>query len=282
MIFFRNIFRFFIYSNVFIACCAVLMLAQTNSMLLGSPASFTLLAFVGFATISSYSFHWYLTPVLQADNTDRAQWLARNRIVHVWLFILGTAGFAYYGFQLLEHWRWLVFAALITFLYSAPKIPHPWFTLLRRIAIGKTIFLAGVWMFVTTILPLGISAQEWQPVFTLFSISRFFLIYAICILFDYRDREHDITLGIRSLVTWLNEKSIDRLFLASIIIFLISSIWLYQYNQSITSVISLLIPGLITSLLYTHSKKSNSDILYYFILDGLMCLSSILYYLLLN
>ena len=258
------------------------MLAQTNSMLLGSPASFTLLAFVGFATISSYSFHWYLTPVLPTDKTDRAQWLARNRIVHVWLFILGTAGSAYYGFQLQEHWHWLLFAALITFLYSAPKIPHSWFTLLRRIAIGKTIFLAGVWMFVTTILPLGISGQEWQPAFTLFSISRFFLIYAICILFDYRDREHDITLGIRSLITWLNEKSIDRLFIASVIIFLISSIWLYQYNQSITSVISVIIPGLITTLLYNHSKNSNSDTLYYFILDGLMCLSSILYYLFLT
>ncbi|MCG2616921.1 hypothetical protein LZZ85_21670 [Terrimonas sp. NA20] len=255
------------------------MLAQTNSMLLGSPASITVLAFVGFATISSYSFHWYLTPVLAEDKTDRARWLLRHRSTHLWLFISGTAGAAIYGIQLLEHWPWLLFAAAITFLYSAPKIPHPWFRLLRRIAIGKTIFLAGVWMFVTTILPLGISGEKWQPVFTLFCISRFFLIYAICILFDYRDREHDITLGIRSLITWMNEKSIDRLFFISVIIFLAASITLHYYDLPFSSIISIIIPGLITTLLYSYSKKHTSDMLYYFILDGLMCLSSILYYL---
>jgi 4-hydroxybenzoate polyprenyltransferase len=255
------------------------MLAQTNSMLIGITTPFKLLGFVGFATISSYSFHWYLTPVLPDDKTDRANWLSRHRSIHLWLFISGTAGVAIYGFQLLEHWRWLLFAAAITFLYSAPKIPHPWFRILRRIAIGKTIFLAGVWMFVTTLLPLAISGQNWRPSFTLFCISRFFLIYAICILFDYRDREHDITLGIRSLITWLSEKSIDRLFFLSIAIFLAASVYLSWHNLSAISIIFIIIPGLITTFLYPYSKTHTSDVLYYFILDGLMCLSALLYYL---
>lgn len=279
MTFFRTIFRFFIYSNLFIAGCAVFMLAQTSSMFLRVAPATDLLAFVGFATICSYSFHWYLTPVQPADTTDRAQWLSHNRAVHVWLFLLGTAGAAFYGFRLLAHWHWLLFAALITFLYSAPKIPHPIFRMLRKIAIGKTIFLAGAWMYVTTLLPLGISGQEWQPSFTLFCISRFFLIYAICILFDYRDREHDITLGIRSLITWMNEKSIDRLFIFSIAIFFISTISLISQQQPIASIISILVPGIITALLYSYSKKHHSDLLYYFILDGLMALSALLYYL---
>jgi 4-hydroxybenzoate polyprenyltransferase len=279
MNFLRNIFRFFIYSNLFIACCAMLMLAQTSSMLLSSSVSGTLLAFVGFATICSYSFHWYLTPVSPGDKTDRSIWLTNHRNIHIWLFIIGAAGVAVYGLRLLDHWIWLLFAAGITFLYSAPKIPHPWFRLLRKIAIGKTIFLAAVWMFVTTLLPLGISDQQWEPSFTLFCISRFFLIYAICILFDYRDREHDITLGIRSLITWMNEKSIDRLFLFSIAIFLTSSILLFRYGQSTASIIAIIVPGLITTFLYSHSKKNSSDFLYYFILDGLMCLSALLYYL---
>ncbi|MET0465105.1 MAG: hypothetical protein ABW007_18210 [Chitinophagaceae bacterium] len=248
-------------------------------MMLGISVPFNLLAFAGLATISSYSFHWYLTPVLPTDRNDRAAWLEDHRTVHAWLFMIGTAGAAFYGFQLLEHWTWLLFAAGITFLYSAPKIPHPWFTSLRKIAIGKTIFLAGVWMFVTTILPLGISGRQWQPAFTLFCISRFFLIYAICILFDYRDREHDITLGIRSLITWMNERNIDRLFFLSITTFVIASISLSRYGQPATSVASIIIPGIITTLLYSYAKNNTSDIVYYFILDGLMCFSAILYYL---
>jgi len=275
---FKTISRFFIYSNLFIACCAILMLAQTCSQMLHTPPPAGLLAFVFCATISSYSFHWYLTPATDEFHSDRVSWLSRYKNVHLWLFLLGTAGAAIFGFELISHWRWLVFAAGITFLYSAPKVPHPWFRSLRKIAIGKTIFLAGVWMFVTSVLPLGVSGKPWQTDFTLFCISRFFLIYAICILFDYRDREYDIAIGIRSLVTAMDEKNINRLFIASIVIFAASTLALYFYDHSVSAILSLIIPGVITSSLYSHAKKSTSDILYYFVLDGLMALSAVLYY----
>lgn len=274
---FRDIFRFFVYSNLFIAVCAMLMLVQTCYLLLHAPPSFDLLAFVFFATICSYSFHWYLTPAV--GQSDRVPWLARHKKTHLFLFIAGIAGAVIYGIMLISHWHWLVFAAFITFLYSAPKVPHPWFRLLRKIAIGKTIFLAGVWMFVTTVLPLEISDRPWQTDYTLFAVSRFFLIYAICILFDYRDKEYDISVGIRSLITWLNEKSIDMLFYFSIIIFAVASLWMYYCGHSVTVIITLLIPGAITTLLYSHAKKSRSDMLYYFVLDGLMALSAVLYLL---
>lgn len=256
------------------------MLAQTCTQILHSPPAARLLAFVFCATISSYSFHWYLTPATDDDHSDRMDWLSRYKNVHLWLFITGTIGAAFFGIEMIVHWRWLIFAAVITFLYSAPKIPHPWFRLLRKIAIGKTIFLAGVWMFVTSVLPLGISGKPWQTDFTLFCISRFFLIYAICILFDYRDREYDISIGIRSLVTAMNEQNINRLFIASIVIFALSSLALYNYGHSVPAILSLLVPGIITASLYSYSKKSSSDMLYYFILDGLMALSGVIYYLL--
>ena len=274
---FRDIFRFFVYSNLFIALCAVLMLDQTSRLLLHARPPFNLQAFVFFATISSYSFHWYLTPAI--GQSDRILWLARHKKTHLFLFFIGVTGAAIYGMMLISHWHWLVFAAFITFLYSAPKVPHPWFRLLRKIAIGKTIFLAGVWMFVTTILPLGISEQPWRTDHILFAISRFFLIYAICILFDYRDKEYDISIGIRSLITWLNEKSIDALFYFSIAIFSLATLWMLYYGHSVTVIITLLIPGAITALIYSHAKKNRSDMLYYFVLDGLMALSAVLYLL---
>lgn len=275
---FANIFRFFIYSNLFIACCAVLMLAYTSSQLLHQTASFSLLAFVFFATISSYSFHWYLTPAADDFDSDRIEWLSGHKDVHLALFIVGILGAAFYGFKLYEHWPWLIFAAVITFLYSAPKIPHPWFRFLRKIAIGKTIFLAGVWMFVTSMLPLAISDKPWQAAFTLFCINRFFLIYAICILFDYRDREYDISVGIRSLITKLSERQINWLFAASILIFLTSSIAMSSVNQNRVSSAALIAPGLITAALYPYAKNRSSDMLYYFILDGLMAFSALIYY----
>ena len=212
MKFLGNLFRFFIYSNLFIACCAVLMVFQTYGLLLNANPDIPFVLFVFFATITSYSFHWYLTPVLNTAPIAREKWLLAHRNIHAALFIIGIAGAGITGFFLLDHWQWLLLSAFITFLYSAPKIPHPYFRMLRKIALGKTIFLALVWMYVTTMLPLLISEQPWKTSFTLFSISRFFLIYAICILFDYRDRDYDKTIGIRSLITWLSEKGITLLF----------------------------------------------------------------------
>jgi 4-hydroxybenzoate polyprenyltransferase len=268
-------FRFFIYSNLFIAACAVLMVGQSYQLLLHTVPDRYIIAFVFFSTICSYSFHWYLSSD-SAPGSSRSEWQRRNKYIHIIFFILGAIGAAFFFLLLAKHWFWLLLSVVPTFLYTAPKIPTRYFRVLRRIALGKTIFLAIVWMYVTTILPFAVSDAAWREDVWLFIISRFFLIYAICILFDYRDRKDDKAKGIRSLVTYLSEKGIKNLFIISILIFFISTACLlfYQYSQLI--VFLLLIPGIITASLYNYARKSFSDILYYFILDGLMALSSLL------
>lgn len=272
----RNLFRFFIYSNLFIAFCAVVMVYQTCQLLLGIKPSIYFVAFVFFATICSYSFHWYLSPTDIVKNSPRTAWLSRNKNVHLILFFTGLTGVMASALFLLDHWLWLLLSAFITFLYSAPKIPHPQFRLLRKVALAKTLFLAFVWMYVTTVLPLLVSNRHWQPDFTWFAAARFFLIYAICILFDYRDREYDKSIGIRSLITWLSEKKINFLFIFSMLCFLLFTVCLAWFDYSFQAIGLLLIPGLITAGLYSYAKKNFSDILYYFVLDGLMALSSVL------
>jgi 4-hydroxybenzoate polyprenyltransferase len=200
-------------------------------------------------------------------------------IVFFFVFIFCAAIFF---FRLIEYWQWLALAAIITFLYSAPKIPHPLFRSLRKVALGKTIFLAFVWMYVTSMLPLLISEQPWRTDYTLFVIHRFFLIYAICILFDYRDRADDIAAGIRSLITYLSEKGILYLFIFSTLVFIVSTLLMLNYGYSRQVIIVLLIPGIITALLYKKAMHNFSDIFYYFLLDGLMALSSLLMLIPLN
>ena len=275
MSFARNFSRFFIYSNLFIALCAVVMVYQTYQLLLHTSPGIYFIAFIFFATICSYSFHWYLTPSDIQVTSARTEWLSRYKNIHLVLFFIGLAGVAVSGFFLSDHWHWLLLSALITFFYSAPKIPHPYFNALRKVALAKTIFLAFVWMYVTTILPLMISDQPWRTDFSLFSISRFFLIYAICILFDYRDRDYDKSVGIRSLITWLSDKNITRLFILSLLLFVLFTGWLLLYGYSYPVIIFLLIPGVITAGLYRYAQKNFSDMLYYFVLDGLMALSSL-------
>ena len=271
----KKLLQFFVYSNLFIAGCAILMVYQTSWLLLNRDPSYILTGFIVSSTLCSYSFHWYLTSGTVIPS-ERIQWLKKNRYVHVILFFIGLAGAGFFFYHLISYWPWLLVAAFATFLYSAPKIPHPWFRLLRKVAIGKTIFLAFIWMYVTSVLPVVVTGAEWNMACLLFAISRFFLIYAICILFDYRDRQDDTAAGVKSLITYLSERSITWLFYSSILVFFIATIWMLKEGLLVSHLVLLLIPGIITACLYNYARKNFDDMFYYLVLDGLMALSAML------
>lgn len=248
---------------------------QTFQLILRQPPYNNLLYFVFFATITSYSFHWYLTFHSEIPS-ERIDWTNSHRYIHIFLFFIGLTGSVFFFITLAEHWLWLCVSAIITFLYSAPKVPLKYFRILRRVAIGKTIFLAFVWMYATTILPAIIAGVGWNADILLFATGRFFLIYAICILFDFRDRKDDKAAGIRSMITYFSEKGINILFTLSLIIYAVVTFLLYYYNYSIKSILFLLLPGIITAVLYKYAKRNLNDFFFYFILDGLMMFSSLL------
>ena len=251
------------------------MTNQTYELLLHSAPDKNFFGFVCSATICSYSFHWYLTSESLVES-PRIDWLKKHRVFHLGFFIVGVVGSAIFFLRLLPHWYWLAISAVITFLYSAPKIPHPYFRGLRRVAIGKTIFLALVWMYVTSMLPVIIAGGHFSSPVILYVVSRFFFIYAICIMFDFRDRADDKAAGIRSMVTLFREKGVDRLFYLSLIIFALCSICLYYYDFSIWNIALLLIPGVIAAAVYNYAKRNFSDYLYYLVLDGLMMFSALM------
>ncbi|HWI91453.1 MAG TPA: UbiA family prenyltransferase [Flavisolibacter sp.] len=248
------------------------MVYQT-CLLFSIPFSFALAGFVFSGSVCSYNFHWYLTPPHVEQPTEKEVWNISNKRIHMLLFIVGLIGSAVFTVLLIKNWFWLGVTAFVTFLYSAPKITHPLFSHLKKVAVGKTIFLAFAWMHVTALLPLVIETKVLGYQHIWFVVNRFFYIYAICILFDYRDVEEDKKAGIRSLITYLDEKGVDRLFWGSVATFVLTLVLLINYF-SIAEFVALLIPGIILSLLYYPSKKNFSDYLYYFILDGLMMLSA--------
>ncbi|MCW3072958.1 MAG: hypothetical protein JWP69_27 [Flaviaesturariibacter sp.] len=250
-------------------------MAYHTFIFFGYPIQLHLLGFIFCGTVCSYNFHWFLTPEL-ASGSVKAAWSYRNRHLHASLFIASFMGAAYFGYFLIDKWYWLLLTAAVTFLYSAPKIPFGPFQQLKKIAIGKTVFLAFAWTHIPFILPLLFSTSEWTIPEYLFVFNRFYLIYAICIVFDHRDREADRKEGIRSMITDLPERGINRLFWGSIIAFAISAIAMLTYGYSWSAVFILLLPGIILGSTYRSSKSRISDYYYYFFLDGLMMLSSLL------
>jgi len=271
----RACWSFFIYSNLFMAGCAALMTAQSG--LLFTPGGYDdqLILFVFFATLCSYSFHWYFTGP-SAIHSPRIQWLQQFRWVHVLFFVTGLAGTVYYFQFFTTHWHWIAGSMIATFLYTAPKIPFRPLQELRKLALGKTIFLAAVWTYVTTVLPFVMEETTWTRSMTLFTIGRYFFVYMICILFDYRDRTDDKIAGIRSLITYMEPAGIRRLFLFSFGIFLIATLGLYVDGLPISDIAFMALGGLIVLALYPRATLDFSDGLYYFVLDGLMAFSALL------
>ena len=270
----RPVFDFFLFTSLYIACCAVVMLYQTYTLIIGKPVDLYFGAFAFFSTVCSYNFHWALTPHSIAPSY-RLQWDEKHKSFHFLLSIAGLIGSMVFFFYFIEKWIYIIPAAILTFLYSAPKIPLPFFQVLKKVAVGKTIFLAMIWAYVTAALPILIEG-EFTKKALLFCLGQFFLIYAICILFDFRDREDDKADGIRSMITYFNERGINILFAIAIIVFMVLTLLLYQTGLSWLNIVILLIPSFILISIYNYSKRNFSDYLYYFILDGLMMLSGLL------
>lgn len=268
----KKAFDFFIFTSLFIACCAVLMVYQAF-LLFGGTFSLPLFFFVFFGSVCSYNFHWYLTPPQVKPISEKLRWNLSNRNLHLALFLTGLIGAAICAILLIEYWLWLGLTAFFTFLYSAPMIRKPFFMRLRKIAVGKTIYLALAWAHVTALLPLLIALPALTPVHVWYVLNRFFFLYAICIVFDRRDVESDRKAGIKSLITWLSAKGIDKLFWIIQLAVLVTGLVLFNWLP-LLSVLILLFPAVILALLYNASRQNRSDYLYYFLLDGLMALSA--------
>ena len=232
-----------------------------------------LYAFVFFGSVCSYNFHWFLTPPDVPASSYKLRWNLSNRNLHLILACVGAVGAGICSLLLIQHWLWLGLTGFFTFLYSAPMIAHPLATGLRRIAVGKTIYLAAAWTHVTAFLPLIIELKTLGPLHIWYVVNRFFFLYAICIIFDRRDVESDRKAGVKSLVTFLSSRGIDVLFWFSSLVAVATTIVLGQWLP-LPVLIALLIPAIIMCLLYESSKRSKSDYLYYFLLDGLMALSA--------
>jgi len=262
-----------LFSNLFISLCAAIITLQTFYFF-NHALNVHYLSFVFCGTLCSYNFHGLLCKN-QFANTPKLNWNIRFRNIQVLFMIMGGILAGYYFLQLKAFWPWLIFSILLTFFYSAPLIEIPIFRNIKKLAVGKTAFIAISWTLVTCMLPLLFIKTHWDITEKLYVFSRFFFIYAICILFDYRDKESDKLQGIISLVTQLSQNGIRFMFFSAILISTISTtIMLNGFSASYN--FYFLLPLVILAAIFRFSIHTKSDYWYYFLLDSLMMLTGLL------
>ena len=239
---------------------------------------FYFIPFIFFSTLCSYSLHWSLTKHLNPASA-RLNWTSRHKKFLVWLFIISFVCTDITFIPIARYYLTLLPLAFITFMYTAPKIPMKLFLFIRRIAVLKTTYLTLVWVFTTSVLPVVVSGSPWKYEMSLFVINRFLLIYPICVLFDYRDREEDRLEGIKNIATALSPRGLDYVFSLSMILNLLSAFLFQSVFGNWFYTASCIIPALLLIFTYRISKNSKSDLWFYFYLDGLMALSGVIVFI---
>ncbi len=279
MLYFQKIAKlcinFFLFSNLYISFVAVGSCWFTIHVfqLHLSPL---LLHLIFFSTLSSYSLHWYLTPIV-ITHSDRTIWTLSKKNILLSQFIISSIITIFLLILHLNLWMYMLPAALLTFLYTAPKLPFRAFTYLQSWAIAKTLYLSVLWTFVTAILPLlaDVTGVIFKPIHWIFIWNRFLLIHAICILFDFRDRQEDQQSGIKSMITYASAKEVYFLFCCINIGLIITFGLFCQQNDSFPVLYSMIAPCLVLLLTLKHSIITKSDYWFYGMLDGLVLFSSL-------
>ena len=196
---------FLIYSNLFIALCA---LGYTLSayVIFDMPLRLDGLAALSFGgTLALYlALRLHSARQLRGKEfTERLVWVDRNRSLSWVLFGTGVA-LAIKGLidTPLEVWIALAPAALFALLYGLPFLPLPPRYRLRHRNYLKIFLIAGVWAWMASVLPYVLYRQPtWSPGPThvmipqahavwLF-VSRFLFVVGITLPFDIRDIETD-------------------------------------------------------------------------------------------
>jgi hypothetical protein len=238
------------------------------------PVNFYLIAFVFFATLCSYNFH-YLLGYFSFQRKISIN-LLYNR--YTALLVLLTGGIGVLLFFSAAHIRFqnVVMAFLLTFLYSLPLLPVKQLAFVRKAGFLKTLLLAFTWMFVTAYIPLSQNNAAFTTAGLLLMAKRFLFMLMLCILFDNRDVKVDKIRGLSSLATDLSPGVMRWLiFIVFGVLFLINFL-LGQHGITGRQVLALQLSAIINVVIYFLSKKDQGYFFYYFVVDGMMVLMTIL------
>lgn len=270
---YRLVLHNLLFSGVHTALVAV-GASLVTTFTLALPLNSHLLLFTFAGTLVSYNLHWWLSPVAFFSTEGRA-WSVACRHYRPYLMVVGTllAGYALTQLTCATIWASLL-AATATFFYTAPKLPLPQTAWLKKMAGAKTLYLTAVWTAVTIVLPL-VESGVFDGRALAFILHRFFFIYALCLLFDMRDREQDRAAGIGSLATHVPQQAHPFVFFLLLAASCVPVLFLT--NASVIHLVALLFSPIVLALLFYPARSTRSDVFYYLYLDGLLAAALVPY-----
>lgn len=268
---------FILFSNLFIACCAVAQGALTY-MLLKAPIDYVVLAILGCATMFLYNFSMILARPKDPSGSPhrRVHWIYSHYKLVLSLTVLSAVALIPLTLQLSMGTITLLFSiGLLAISYNFPlfKDKSKRFGL-RNLPGAKLFIISMVWALSCVCVPIielkssGISVP--LIALLLLTTKRFLFVTAITIPFDIRDLYQDKQYNLKTLPVILGEKR-STLFCQALLILYIILLLIFVPKLTL-AIAGLIAITLLTGWLIFKSRWEKDEYYYFFFLDGTLIL----------
>ncbi|MFK7932411.1 MAG: UbiA family prenyltransferase [Saprospiraceae bacterium] len=270
-----------LYSNCWIALCAVAMVLQTELIFLGHLQWSNYAAFVFTATLFVYALHRVVGLEKVAAFQEKGRFLVISNFKSHIAIYAGLSGLACLYFFIKMAW-WAQVALVVPGVLSLGYV-LPIFGKKRRLRdfnFIKIFLIAIVWSWVTVLIPATYCGQIFSTGLLIMTIERALFIFALTLPFDIRDLKVDQHTGVKTIPAALGKKNAKLLAFSSLALTLI----LVQINISSgfyanISLLPFIISALISSIFIYFADDTRHDYFYTAGVDGMMIVQFVLVYL---
>lgn len=276
----NSVLDFLLFSNLFIACCAMAQGALTYS-LLNAPVNPLVIALLGCATLFLYNFSLALSKPkdYKTSSYKRVRWF----FSHYKLIISISAIALILMLPLisslsLNSFLLLASISILAFSYNSPilKIGERRFGL-RNMPGAKLFIIATVWACSCVWIPImelrsdGLTISSGDT-FLLVS-KRFLFIMAITLPFDIRDIYQDRSFHLKTIPVLIGKKNSMHLCQILLITY---TLFLFIFADTISSeIVALGLIALFTNFLLFNKNLKKNEYYYFLLLDGTLLLQFI-------
>jgi 4-hydroxybenzoate polyprenyltransferase len=276
---FQSAFDFLLFSNIFMALCAVAQVLVTFHLIDVKPIP-TVTGLLFTSTLGIYNFSILLSKPKHPEKSSyrRVRWFFAHYRLMVTFTIVSLLSLIPLFFLLsMESKILLVFLSILSFGYSLPLFAvgdHKFG--LRNIPGLKPFLITLVWTMSCVLLPV-LEAQDMHLSdistrdITILIAKRFLLIGALTIPFDIRDLFQDKHFGLKTIAVAWGEKN-AYLFCQVLLVGYIALLFLFRRNGFNADFFALSITAALMGWLIFRSKWKKNEYYYFFYLDGVLIL----------
>lgn len=275
MNFFKRLFDFLLFGNIYVAIAAICLIQSSiiqlgiyNHLIFYSSLSF-------FATLFIYNLQriFYSTPTDNSLFSIRRKWIFENQFSIKFLTVIGFLGvsitFFFNDYKIIFYLSPLLILSLAYFFPSIKLRKNTWFKLLT---------LAIVWTMVTAVVPALLNQiNPFSTAAILHFFVRFIFMIGICIPFDIRDMEIDKKENVFTLSQKLGENKTRWIafgFMFIYILLIVGEFSLHMFSMKIF--IALMLTAIANAIIVFMSSSKRSEYFYTALLDGTMILQGII------